>query len=253
MQDTGSHEGFKGKVALVTGGSRGMGREVVLALAARGAHVVIASRKLEACEKLAAEVVETHGVRALPLACNVSSWADCDQLVEAAYAEFGRVDILVNNAGLSPLYPSLEEVSEALFDKVIGVNLRGPFRLAAAIGTRMAAGEGGSIVNISSIEAIRPGPTALPYAAAKAGLNALTEGFAQGFGPTVRVNTVQPGAFLTDISDAWGEGHADRLAQQVALQRCGQPEEIVGAVLHLAGPAASYTTGATLRVDGGWK
>jgi len=251
---TGSGEGaFGGRVAVVTGGSRGMGREVVRALAARGADVVIASRKLGACEALAEEVRREHGVRALAVACNVSSWSDCDRLVEEAYAAFDRVDVLVNNAGLSPLYPSLAEVSEELFDKVIGVNLRGPFRLAAAIGTRMAAGDGGSIVNISSIEADRPGPHALPYAAAKAGLNALTEGFAAGFAPKVRVNTVQPGAFLTDISQAWTEETTERIARGVALGRCGEPEEIVEAVLYFAGPGSSYTTGATLRVDGGWR
>ncbi|HEY2205496.1 MAG TPA: SDR family oxidoreductase, partial [Pseudonocardia sp.] len=166
---------FQDKVVLVTGGSRGMGKAMVEAFAARGASVVIASRKIDACETLAAAVREKHGGTALPVACNVSSWSDCDALVETVYGEFGRVDVLVNNAGLSPLYPSLDEVSEALFDKVIGVNLRGPFRLGSAIGTRMAAGDGGAIINVSSIAAIRPGAHELPYAAAKAGLNALTE------------------------------------------------------------------------------
>ena len=134
--------GDGGRVVLVTGGSRGMGREMVRAFAADGDDVVIASRKLDACTALAAEIQTDHGVRALPVAANVSRWADCDALVEAAYAEFGRVDVLVNNAGLSPLYPSLDAVSEELFDKVIGVNLKGPFRLSAAIGARMAADGG---------------------------------------------------------------------------------------------------------------
>lgn len=144
------------RVAVVTGGSRGMGKEIATAFAERGAHVVIASRKLENCETLAASLAEKYGVRALPLRCNVSDWGDCDALVDTVYGEFGKVDVLVNNAGLSPLYPSVVEVTEALFDKVIAVNLKGPFRLSAAIGTRMAEGEGGSIVNIGSIEAIRP-------------------------------------------------------------------------------------------------
>jgi NAD(P)-dependent dehydrogenase (short-subunit alcohol dehydrogenase family) len=183
----------------------------------------------------------------------VSRWADCDALVEKVYAELGRVDVLVNNAGLSPLYPSLDEVSEALFDKVIAVNLRGPFRLAAAIGTRMAEGDGGSIINIGSIEAIRPRPVALPYAAAKAGLHALTEGFAQAFAPKVRVNTVQPGPFLTDISANWPDGMREEIEAQVALGRCAEPEEVVGSVLFFAGTDSPYTTGAVLRVDGGWR
>lgn len=244
---------FAGKVVLVTGGSRGMGREMVLAFAARGAHVVIASRKLDNCEAVAAEVRAAHDVTALPIAFNASSWDDCDRLVEQVYAELGRVDVLVNNAGLSPLYPSLSEVSEALFDKVVAVNLRGPFRLTAVIGERMAAGDGGSIINIGSIEAIRPQPLALPYAAAKAGLHVLTEGFARAYGPSVRVNTVQAGAFLTDISENWPEGLREEMEPKIALGRCAEPHEVVGTVLYLAGPASSYTTGACIRVDGGWQ
>ena len=242
---------FEGKVVVVTGGSRGMGKAMVEAFAARGASVVVASRKLEACEQLAAAVRDKHGVAALPVACNVSSWSDCDALVDAAYGEFGRVDVLVNNAGLSPLYSSLDEVSEALFDKVIGVNLRGPFRLGSAIGTRMAAGDGGSIINVSSIAAIRPGAHELPYATAKAGLNALTEGLAKAFGPKVRVNCIQCGPFRTDISKAWPPDTVARFEQTLALGRVGEPEEIVGAALYFASPAASFCTGAILRLDGG--
>jgi NAD(P)-dependent dehydrogenase (short-subunit alcohol dehydrogenase family) len=242
---------LSGRVALVTGGSRGLGREMVLAFAERGARVVVASRKLDACRAVAEEVERRFGVEALPVAVNVSDWAQCDRLVESAYDRFGRVDVLVNNAGLSPLYPSLTEVSQELFDKVVAVNLRGPFRLIALIGERMAAGGGGSVVNIGSIEAIRPGPLALPYAAAKAGLHTLTEGFAQAYGPTVRVNTVQAGPFLTDIAAHWPPGLQEEMEADVALGRCGEPGEIVGAVLFLATSASSYVTGAVLRVDGG--
>ncbi|MCD2192107.1 SDR family oxidoreductase [Actinomycetospora endophytica] len=240
-----------GRVVVVTGGSRGMGREMVRAFAADGDHVVIASRKLDACTALATEIEAEHDVRAVPVAANVSRWADCDALVEAAYAEFGRVDVLVNNAGLSPLYPSLDAVSEELFDKVVGVNLKGPFRLSAAVGSRMVADGGGAIVNISSIAAIRPGPEELPYAAAKAGLNALTEGLARAYGPTVRVNAVQAGPFRTDISAAWSPDTFDRFERTLALGRCGEPEEVVGAVRYLASRDASFCTGAILRLDGG--
>ncbi|HEY1967061.1 MAG TPA: glucose 1-dehydrogenase [Pseudonocardia sp.] len=242
---------FQDKVVLVTGGSRGMGKAMVQAFAERGAAVIIASRKLPACEELAAQVREKYGARALPVACNVSSWADCDALVEVAYREFGRVDVLVNNAGLSPLYPSLVEVSEALFDKVIGVNLRGPFRLGAAIGSRMAAGAGGVIINVSSIAAIRPGAHELPYAAAKAGLNVLTEGMAREFAPKVRVNCIQAGPFGTDISLAWTPEIKERMENRIALGRIGEPEEIVGAALYFASDASSFCTGAVLRLDGG--
>jgi NAD(P)-dependent dehydrogenase (short-subunit alcohol dehydrogenase family) len=240
-----------GKVALVTGGSRGLGAEMVRAFAAEGAHVAIASRKLASCEDLAAEVSERHGVRALPVACNVSRWNECDGLAEAVYAEFGRVDVLVNNAGLSPLYPSLDQVTEDLFDKVIGVNLRGPFRLTALVGTRMAEGDGGAIINIGSIEAIRPQPHAQPYAAAKAGLHVLSEGFAKAFGPKVRVNTIQAGPFLTDISAHWPDEARARLESSTALGRCGDPAEVVGAALFFATSASSYASGAVLRLDGG--
>ncbi|WP_433664926.1 SDR family NAD(P)-dependent oxidoreductase [Nocardia sp. CA-128927] len=241
------------KVVVVTGGSRGLGKEMVLAFAAAGADVVIASRKFDDCAALADEVKNTHGRRALPVACNVSDWAQCDALVETVYAEFGRVDVLVNNAGLSPLYPSLDQVSEALFDKVIGVNLKGPFRLSALIGTRMAATGGGSIINISSIEAVRPAPFAVPYAAAKAGLNTLTVGLAQSFGPTVRVNTIQCGAFATDISKAWTDEMRTQIGTLNAQRRVGEPDEIVGAAIFFATDASAFCTGATLALDGGWR
>jgi NAD(P)-dependent dehydrogenase (short-subunit alcohol dehydrogenase family) len=240
-----------GRVALVTGGSRGLGREMVLALAASGADVVISSRKQSACEELAAEVTRTTGRRALPYAAHVGHWDELEPLVDAAYGEFGRVDVLVNNAGISPVYPSLEEVTEDLFDKVIGVNLKGPFRLTALVAGRMAEGDGGSVVNISSVAAIRPTPGELPYAAAKSGLDVLTIGFAQAYGPKVRVNTIMAGPFFTDISKAWDMPAFEKAASAYPLGRGGRPGEIVGAALYLASDASSFTTGSVLRVDGG--
>ena len=243
---------FDGKVVVITGASRGMGREMALAFAAEGAHVVVASRKVADCNVVAKEAEACHNRRALAVSCNVSDWAQCDELTAAAYREFGRVDVLVNNAGLSPLYPSVDQVTEAYFDKVIGVNLKGPFRLASVIGARMAEAGGGSILNISSIEAIRPDPSAIPYAAAKSALNNLTEGLAHTFGPSgVRVNAIQCGPFLTDISAAWTEEMRVQFDTQAALRRCGKPDEIVGAALYLAGDSAAFCTGAILRLDGG--
>ena len=240
-----------GKVALVTGGSRGLGRAMALAFAQRGAHVVIASRKLDNCEAVA-EAARQHGVRALPYACHVGRWDDLAGLVDAAYAEFGRVDVLVNNAGMSPLYPKLTAVSEELFDKVIGVNLKGPYRLSALIGERMAAGDGGSIVNVSSTAAVQPTPESEPYGAAKAGVNSLTLSLARAYAPKVRVNCIQAGPFLTDISKAWDMEAFERNAKtRIALQRGGEAEEVVGAALYLASAASSFTTGAIIRVDGG--
>jgi NAD(P)-dependent dehydrogenase (short-subunit alcohol dehydrogenase family) len=134
---------------------------------------------------------------------------------------------------------------------VIGVNLKGPFRLSALVAARMAADRGGSIINISSVAAERPAPDDLPYAAAKAGLDALTAGFAQAYGPDVRVNTIMAGPFLTDISKAWDLAAFEATAKTYALQRGGRPDEIVGAALYLASDASSFTTGSILRVDGG--
>jgi len=240
-----------GRLALVTGGSRGLGREMVLAFAAAGADVVIVSRKAEACEALADEVRKTTDARAFAYPAHVGDWGGLGRLVDAVYNEVGELDILVNNAGMAPLYPSLDQVSEELFDKVIGVNLKAPFRLTALVGSRMAASGGGSIINISSVASVRPTPADLPYAAAKAGINVLTAGFAQAFGPSVRVNTIMAGPFLTDISKAWDMGAFEKMAARFPLGRAGRPDEIVGAALYLAGPASSYTTGAVLPVDGG--
>src|SRR5436305_14973275 len=147
-----------GQVVLVTGGSRGLGREMTLAFARCGAHVVVASRDSGACEGVAAEVTEETGQRAFGLGAHVGHWDELDGLVERVYDEFGRLDVLVNNAGMSPLYETVLDVSEALFDKVIDVNLKGPFRLMALVGSRMAEAAGGSIINISSAGAVHPRP-----------------------------------------------------------------------------------------------
>jgi NAD(P)-dependent dehydrogenase (short-subunit alcohol dehydrogenase family) len=249
--DTTSMFSLRGKVALVTGGSRGLGREMAIAFAGAGADVAIASRKQEACDAMAAEIAASTGRRTLAHACHVGRWNDLATLVDRVYDELGAVDVLVNNAGMSPLYPSLPEVTEELFDKVIGVNLKGPFRLSALVAPRMVEAGGGSIINVSSVAAIRPTAGDLPYAAAKAGLGVLTEGFARAYGPQVRVNTLMAGPFFTDIAKAWDLEQFSEYAAQFPLRRGGQPNEIVGAALFLASDAASYVTGAVVRVDGG--
>ncbi len=242
---------LSGKVALVTGGSRGLGYAMALAFAENGADVVVASRNLESCERAAGEI-RALGRRAFPYACHVGHWDELDGLVDAAYDEFGRLDVLVNNAGMSPLYPSLDAVTEDLFDKVVGVNLKGPFRLSALVGARMAAGDGGSIINVSSTASVSPSPGAEPYGAAKAGLNNLTRSFAVAYGPKVRVNCIMAGPFLTDVSKAWDlEGFNARARQTIPLGRGGRPDEVVGAALYFASDASSFTTGAILAVDGG--
>ena len=242
---------LEGKIALVTGGSRGLGREMVLAFADAGADVVIASRKLEGCEALAEEVSQRSGRKALAVAAHVGDWASIENLVDRTYDAFGRIDVLVNNAGIAPTYPSLEEASEELWDKTFAVNTKGPFRLIALVGPRMRESGGGSIINVSSIASVRPVPEFLPYAASKAALNTLTTGFASAYGPTVRVNCIMAGPFLTDISEAWDMEAFERNAEHFPLGRAGRPEEIVGSALYLASDASSYTTGVVLPVDGG--
>jgi NAD(P)-dependent dehydrogenase (short-subunit alcohol dehydrogenase family) len=240
-----------GKVALVTGGTRGLGRRMVSALAANGADVVVASRNEAACRDVADQVHEESGRKTLARPCHLGRWEEISGLVDDVYAELGRVDILVNNAGISPVYTSLDAVSEDLFDKTVAVNLKGPFRLGVLVGMRMAADTGGSIINISSTAAIKPRPAYVPYAAAKAGLVAMSEGLARAFGPKVRSNVVMAGPFLTDITAGWDWDAFNARVKEFALGRIGQPEEIVGAVLYLASDAASYTTGTVIRVDGG--
>jgi NAD(P)-dependent dehydrogenase (short-subunit alcohol dehydrogenase family) len=252
MVDANARFDLTGKVALVTGGSRGLGRAMVLAFAGAGADVVIASRKLESCEQAADEVRRLTGRRALPVACHVGQWQQVEALAERAYREFGRIDVLVNNAGMSPVYDRIENVSEDLYDKVLDVNLKGPFRLTALVGARMAAGSGGSIIMVSSTAAVRPTPGVIPYAAAKAGLHAMTVGFAHAFRPSVRVNCIMPGPFLTDISKAWDmAAFQARARTDIPLGRGGEADEIVGAALYFASSASSFTTGAVLGVHGG--
>jgi NAD(P)-dependent dehydrogenase (short-subunit alcohol dehydrogenase family) len=241
---------LSGRVALVTGGSRGLGREMVLAFAQAGADVVISSRKLDACEAVAEEV-RALGREALPVAAHAGRWDELDALADRAYEHFGRVDVLVNNAGMSPLFESLDTLGEELFDKVVALNLKGPFRLASVVGTRMAAGDGGSIINVSSTASLRPHWALMPYGAAKAGLNAMTEAFAGAFGPTVRVNAIAPGTFLTDVSRAWDMEAFAKIAQDFPLERGARPDEIAGLALYLASDASSYVTGATVVIDGG--
>jgi NAD(P)-dependent dehydrogenase (short-subunit alcohol dehydrogenase family) len=248
-----------GKVVVVTGGSRGLGRQIATAVARQGADVVIASRKLDACEAAASEISNETGRQTMAYGVHVGRWDELEPFVDAVYDRFGRVDVLFNNAGMSPVYDKLTDVSEKLFDSVINLNFKGPFRLAALIGERMHAamkgdGEvgGGSIINVSSSGSIRPTGKIIPYAGAKAALNAMSEGLAEGLGPRVRVNTLMPGTFQTDVSKAWDfDAVTEDRKQHTALRRVGQPPEIIGAALFLASDASSYTSGTIIRVDGG--
>lgn len=240
-----------GKVALVTGGSRGIGRAVAEGLARAGADIVIASRKPAGCEAAAREIESATSRRALGIECHVGRWEDCDRLVEAVYGEFGHCDVLVNNAGMSPAYGDLTAVTEELYDKVHAVNAKGPFRLSALVGERMAGGDGGSIINISTVSSWRPTPGDLPYAMAKAALNALTLGLAGAWAPKVRANLVLPSACETDLTAAWPPETKARIAAANPMQRLARPEDLVGVCVFLASEAAGYINGAQVPVDGG--
>jgi NAD(P)-dependent dehydrogenase (short-subunit alcohol dehydrogenase family) len=239
-----------GKRVLITGGSRGLGRAMALGMAQAGADLVLVSRKIEACREAAASIAEETGRDVGALACHVGHWEECGRLVEDAWNQFGRIDTLVNNAGMSPAYDKLTDVTEELYDKTFAVNAKGPFRLTAVFAERMYEAGGGSIINVSSIGAVKPRPDVVPYSGAKAALNAMTMGFAMAYGPLVRVNVIAPGPFLTDISANWESAYEERAAA-APMGRIGRPEEIVGAAIYLASDASSFTTASILTVDGG--
>jgi NAD(P)-dependent dehydrogenase (short-subunit alcohol dehydrogenase family) len=219
---------LSGRVVAITGGGRGLGREMATEFARRGAKVAIASRKAEQCEQAAAEISEATGGEVVGLGLHVGRWDQCEPFVDTVTERLGPIDVLVNNAGSSPLYPSLGEVNEQLFDSVIGVNMKGPFRLSALVAERIVERGGrGSIINVSSVAAVQPSAVEVPYAMAKSGLNTLTVAMAHMFGPNVRVNGIMPGPFLTDISQAWDlDAFAERAKTTIPLQRGGEPGEI---------------------------
>ena len=240
-----------GKVVIVTGGSKGLGRAMALGFAEAGADVVVASRKLGPCEEVADDV-RANGRRALAVSCHVGDWNQCAELVDATVAEFGRIDVLVNNAGIAPVPPSMAEITEDLFDKTIAVNLKGPLRLTALAAEHMPAG--GSVINISSKASLHPTPFTVVYAAAKAGLNALTRAAAGELGSRgIRVNAIVCGTFHTDSLHASlpTEEMRQQMAANISLGRIASPDEIVGTALYLASDASSYLTGELILLDGG--
>jgi NAD(P)-dependent dehydrogenase (short-subunit alcohol dehydrogenase family) len=240
-----------GKVVIVTGGSKGLGRAMALGFAEAGADVVIASRKLDRCEAVATEV-RTTGRRALAVACHVGDWSQCEALIDQTISTFGRLDVLVNNAGIAPVPPSLKDVTSDLFDKTIGVNLKGPLRLMALAADHLP--RGGSIINISSKASLHPTPFTVVYAAAKAAQNALTKAAALELGPRgIRVNAIVCGTFHTDSfhRSLPSEELQEQMAGRISLGRIASPEEIVGTALYLASDASSYLTGELILLDGG--
>jgi NAD(P)-dependent dehydrogenase (short-subunit alcohol dehydrogenase family) len=240
-----------GKVALITGGSKGLGRAMALGLAEAGADVVVASRKVEACQ-LVADEVRSRGRRGLAVECHVGEWDQCDALVSRVIDEWGQLDVVVNNAGIAPTPPSFLGISEALFDKTMAVNVKGPVRITALAAEHLPVG--GSIINISSKAAIRPTPFTVVYSASKAALNAFTQAASQELGPKgIRVNAIVCGPFHSASFDqALTSPELEGLVtSQISLGRIGSVDEIVGTALFLASDASSYMTGSLIALDGG--
>jgi NAD(P)-dependent dehydrogenase (short-subunit alcohol dehydrogenase family) len=243
---------LSGKVAIVTGGGRGLGKAIALGLAGAGADIVVASRKVENCEAVASEI-GALGRRAIAVGCHVGRTEQIDALVDAAYSEFGDVDIVVNNAAMSP-GTQLVDSSPELFQKTYVTNTLGPMWLASRCAERMRERGGGVIVNVVTTGAFRPGAGLGLYCSSKAALHALTLVMAKEWASWgVRVNEISPGPFLTDMM-APGAANPEwtaRMFDQMLIKRIADPREIVGAVLYLASDASGFATGTTVTVDGG--
>ncbi len=241
------------KVALITGGSRGIGRAIALALAEAGADIIIASRKLPDLEATADEIKKL-GRRVLPVEANVRHLPEIEKLVERATSEFGRVDILVNNAGTNPVFGSIFNIDEKVWDVVLGLNLKGYFFLSQKVAQLMRGRGGGVIINISSIAGIEPAVGLGVYSISKAGVIMLTKVLAQELGQyNIRVNCIAPGTVKTAFSEAlWSNPVVSaETADNTALKHIAEPEEIATAALYLASEASSHMTGETLVLDGG--
>lgn len=245
---------LSGKVALVTGGSRGIGQAIALGLAEAGADIVLASRKLPDLEAVAHQISQM-GRKALPVAANLRHMEELDSLVSKTVAEFEHIDILVNNAAANPVFGSVFDIEEKAWDITMGLNLKTCFFLSQKVGKIMRDnGKGGSIINIASEDGIRPRIGLGVYAISKAGLIMLTRVLAEEWGQyNIRVNTIAPGLVKTRFSEAlWNNPLIREKAEgDTALARVAEPEEMVGAALFLASDASSYMTGQTALVDGG--
>jgi NAD(P)-dependent dehydrogenase (short-subunit alcohol dehydrogenase family) len=244
-----------GKVAIVTGSTKGIGRAMVEGLASAGASVVVTSRKQDLCEQVAKEVEANTGSRAFPLACHVGDWDAIPGFVDAVLAEFGRIDVLVNNAGITPSRFLVQNMELGIWRKIFNVNVEGPLRTAQCIAPVMRDQGGGSIVNVASMAGYSGGPSVCAYAASKAALLNLTLSMSQEWAPwNVRVNALSPGPFVSEMvegAERNAPGFKDMIAGGTLQRRVAEPAEIVGPVLYLASDASSFVTGDDISVSGG--
>ncbi len=245
--------GLSGKIALVTGASRGIGEATARLLARHGAHVIVSSRRAAGCEAVV-ETIRGEGGQAEALACHVGEPAQVTAAFEAVARSHGRLDILVNNAATNPYYGPVEDTDLAAFQKTVDVNIRGYF-LASTLAVKLMKPAGtGAIVNIASVNGVIPGLLQGVYSITKSAVIGMTKSFAREAAPSgIRVNAVLPGLTDTKFAGALLEGDTfEAWRAKIPMGRAAQPNEIAGAVLYLVSPAASYTTGVALNVDGGF-
>jgi NAD(P)-dependent dehydrogenase (short-subunit alcohol dehydrogenase family) len=244
---------IKDRVALVTGASRGIGRAIAETLAEQGAETVLVSRRQESLDLIAAGICEKGG-KAAGFACNMGSLADMDDLFGRIREQYGRLDILVNNAATNPYFGEMAAIDETAWEKTLDVNLKGPFfMIQKAVPLMRAAGKG-AIVNVSSVNGIRPAAFQGVYSITKGALITMTRAFAKELAPRqIRVNALLPGFTDTQFSSVLMQNKEiyDMVIEQIPLKRHADPVEMAGAVLYLVSDAASYTTGACLTCDGG--
>ncbi len=245
---------LEGQVALITGGSRGIGRETALGFARAGADVAVTSRNLEDLEKVAGEI-KALGRRSLVVAAHVGRMDQIKNLVDGVVREFGRIDILVNNAGTSPVYASSLDLEERAWDSVMNLNLKGLFFLSQAVARIMKEKGGGRIINVTSVDGFRPEPNIGAYAISKAGVVMATKVMAMEMAQyNIRVNAIAPGNIHTKLGDSrFGltPTFEKEMIDRTPLKRIGEPEELVGGMIYLASDASRFVTGHIIVIDGG--
>lgn len=245
---------LEGKVAIVTGSSKGIGKSIALGLAQNGAQVVISSRKQEACDDVVREFSE-EGLKAIGIACHIGEEDQRKNLVDKTVDQFGRVDILVNNAAINPVFGRIEDVDPAIFDKIMDVNVKAPWALSNLVLPYMQQNKSGSIINIASVEALTPGLGLGLYSTSKAAILMLTKNQAKEWGPHgIRANAICPGLIQTKFSAAlWtNEKLLNKVEKTIPSGRMGQPEEMMGLACLLASDAGAYMTGGVYTADGGY-
>jgi NAD(P)-dependent dehydrogenase (short-subunit alcohol dehydrogenase family) len=245
---------LSGKVALVTGSSRGIGASIARLLAAQGAQVIVSSRKQEACEAIVAQI-QSEGGKAEAIACHIGEMESIAALFSQIRDRHGRLDILVNNAAANPYFGPILDTTLEAFQKTVDVNIRGYFFASVEAGRLMKEKGGGAIVNVASINAENPGMYQGIYSVTKAAIVSMTKSFAKECAAfNIRVNALLPGATDTKFAATLvkNEKILNQLMPHVPMQRVAQPDEMAGAVLYLVSPSASYTTGSCLTVDGGF-